>query len=342
VRPRRVVRFARLVHAARPRSWRTFGPRRLRRHLKPALVATQGGAAGLPRYFSTTALGSSDRLATGRSGPRSTPLALPQRSRLTLSQRGGGQVLALIGVIIAAATLLITWLSYRARRSRLDHEFVSGARLLSDDAAHLPTQLEVRYQDEVLHRPYLQIVRLINAGPREIKEDDFRMPIRIELGVPVIAVHVAKTRPPEIAPRVRRDATAAVVEPMLFNRQDWIGLSILTDGEPTHRRVELRAVNTAESRPFRVPNREQWLPGTVAALVGVLSFILFVLVWGALVFVPAPKGSSKPYSIRPPLPEWADTVGIFVVMALAITGAFLAWNLALRWVRRTVESFRIF
>jgi hypothetical protein len=30
-RPRRKVRFARLIHAARPRSWRTFGPRRLRR-----------------------------------------------------------------------------------------------------------------------------------------------------------------------------------------------------------------------------------------------------------------------------------------------------------------------
>jgi hypothetical protein len=28
-RPRRKVRFARLIHAARPRSWRTYGPRRL-------------------------------------------------------------------------------------------------------------------------------------------------------------------------------------------------------------------------------------------------------------------------------------------------------------------------
>jgi hypothetical protein len=31
-RPRRKVRVARLFHAARPRSWRTCGPRRLRRH----------------------------------------------------------------------------------------------------------------------------------------------------------------------------------------------------------------------------------------------------------------------------------------------------------------------
>jgi hypothetical protein len=43
VRPRRKVRFARLIHAARPRSWRTFGPRRLRRQSEPALIATQGG-----------------------------------------------------------------------------------------------------------------------------------------------------------------------------------------------------------------------------------------------------------------------------------------------------------
>jgi hypothetical protein len=42
VRPRRVVRFARLIHAARPRSWRTCGPRRLRRQSQPELAATHG------------------------------------------------------------------------------------------------------------------------------------------------------------------------------------------------------------------------------------------------------------------------------------------------------------
>jgi hypothetical protein len=31
--PRRAVRSARLIHAARPRSWRTCGARRVRRHL---------------------------------------------------------------------------------------------------------------------------------------------------------------------------------------------------------------------------------------------------------------------------------------------------------------------
>jgi hypothetical protein len=41
-RPRRKVRFARLIHAARPRSWRTYGPRRLRRQSEPVLVATHG------------------------------------------------------------------------------------------------------------------------------------------------------------------------------------------------------------------------------------------------------------------------------------------------------------
>jgi hypothetical protein len=40
VRPRRAVRFARLIHAARPRSWPAFGRRRLS---EPGLVATQRG-----------------------------------------------------------------------------------------------------------------------------------------------------------------------------------------------------------------------------------------------------------------------------------------------------------
>jgi hypothetical protein len=43
-RPRRKVRFAPLIHAARPRCWRTCGPRRLRRQSQPAPVATDGAA----------------------------------------------------------------------------------------------------------------------------------------------------------------------------------------------------------------------------------------------------------------------------------------------------------
>jgi hypothetical protein len=34
-RPGRAVRFVRLIHAARPRSWRTCGPGRLRRQSQP-------------------------------------------------------------------------------------------------------------------------------------------------------------------------------------------------------------------------------------------------------------------------------------------------------------------
>jgi hypothetical protein len=45
VRPRRKERFARLIHATRPRSWPAFGRRRLRRQPEPGLAATQRGAA---------------------------------------------------------------------------------------------------------------------------------------------------------------------------------------------------------------------------------------------------------------------------------------------------------
>jgi hypothetical protein len=44
-RPHRKERFARLIDTARPRSWRTFGPRRLRRQLCADRLATRGGPA---------------------------------------------------------------------------------------------------------------------------------------------------------------------------------------------------------------------------------------------------------------------------------------------------------
>jgi hypothetical protein len=39
-RPRRAVRFAQLIPTTRPRSWRTFGPRRPWRQSQPGLLAT--------------------------------------------------------------------------------------------------------------------------------------------------------------------------------------------------------------------------------------------------------------------------------------------------------------
>jgi hypothetical protein len=45
-RMRRMVRFARLIQRRVRAFWRTYGPRRLRRHLKPDVVTTRGGSAG--------------------------------------------------------------------------------------------------------------------------------------------------------------------------------------------------------------------------------------------------------------------------------------------------------
>jgi hypothetical protein len=70
-RPRRKVRFARLIHAARPRSWRTCGPRRLRRQYQPALVATDGGPVARPASPPQVApAGPILRLSVGRVGGR--------------------------------------------------------------------------------------------------------------------------------------------------------------------------------------------------------------------------------------------------------------------------------
>src|SRR6266511_1654680 len=44
-RPRRAVRFARLIDRRVRALWRTCGPRRLRRPSQPDLAATQGGPA---------------------------------------------------------------------------------------------------------------------------------------------------------------------------------------------------------------------------------------------------------------------------------------------------------
>jgi hypothetical protein len=73
-RPRRKERFARLTHAARPRSWRTCGPRRRRRQSELALVATQGDAAGAAPSSGIGAAGGPIDLGLGLRGGRWAPL----------------------------------------------------------------------------------------------------------------------------------------------------------------------------------------------------------------------------------------------------------------------------
>jgi hypothetical protein len=53
-RPHRVDALRAIDSSARPRSWRTVGPRRLRRQSQPALVATHGGAVRTPCCRSTS------------------------------------------------------------------------------------------------------------------------------------------------------------------------------------------------------------------------------------------------------------------------------------------------
>ena len=254
--------------------------------------------------------------------------------------------ITLIGVVIAALTLVVTWVGFRisSRLNHLDHEFVSGARLLSDDAVRLPNGLEVRYQGEMVANPYLQIVRLINVGPRAIREEDFRMPIQIEFGAPVIAVHVTKTNPLEIEPRVRKESTKVFVEPMLFNRRDWIALSILTDGEPTERadqRVWVRAVNTAESRPFRVPTRENW-PMRVSLVAAFICWLpLWIAEWGVIYSNAWRTERQEDLHLRWPLPEWVVLMTWTLVFAVPIAVGFATERFMTRRLRQISESYQI-
>jgi hypothetical protein len=100
-RPRRVVRFARLIHAARPRSWRTFGPRRLRRHSDADRIATlrdtgERRGAAMPVASSCSQVMRPDlraRRALGRDrGNRPSPPPTPASARPpTLVRPGDGQ-----------------------------------------------------------------------------------------------------------------------------------------------------------------------------------------------------------------------------------------------------------
>jgi hypothetical protein len=84
-RPRRKVRFARLIQRRVRAFWRTFGPRRLRRQSEPALVATQGGTAFFAGSHFTI------RWAVGEATkPASSELSTAATARLVVSVPSNG------------------------------------------------------------------------------------------------------------------------------------------------------------------------------------------------------------------------------------------------------------
>jgi hypothetical protein len=250
------------------------------------------------------------------------------------------RAIAIIGAVTAVLTILIT-LVLRERK-RFDFEFISGTRLLADEATRLAGELELRFRNSIVKDPYLLLVRLINTGNRPLAEEDFEEPVRIELDAPVLSAWIAKADPEELTPAVKWQTATVEVSATLFNRGDWMALGVLTDGEPKEKRVKVRIIGVKKARKFEhISNALNQTAVFLGILAGTSSFLAFALLvdpltngqftrWGDLANPPGIAG--------PPWQYYAVTILAFVIPT--IIGIVI--TRMVRWLtQRTTESMKV-
>jgi hypothetical protein len=231
---------------------------------------------------------------------------------------------------------------------RLDHEFISGVRLLVGEATRLGEGLEVRYEGKPLKDPYLLLVRIINTGRRAIDEEEFREPVAVEVDQRIVSARVVKTgrlgmRPPPAGGRTGIRAGQVTVNEnearlggMLFNKNEWVAISLLMDGEPTLRQVHIRVPDVEPTREFKPESYRQWYEPffpIFGILVGTLVLALLIYPWSV---------------IRDRLGEDSTIVG-GLALALLLLAIFLgvkanqfARRFFGRWEKYREESLRVF
>jgi hypothetical protein len=94
-------------------------------------------------------------------------------------------------------------------------------------------ELVIFYRGDQLDHPHTASISLISKGRLDIPRAAFDgQPLRLDLGVPVIAILKASTAPDRTPPVVRPEASALIISPALIGKRETIAISVLTDGQP--------------------------------------------------------------------------------------------------------------
>jgi hypothetical protein len=97
-----------------------------------------------------------------------------------------------------------------------------------------PSGLEIRYDGHVLSDPHLVTVEIISCGRRDIPQDRFDGPIKLDFGTEILAVieSVSVARPRTVpAPRTTTTATALYIEPTLLACDHELYYRVLVNGD---------------------------------------------------------------------------------------------------------------
>jgi hypothetical protein len=176
----------------------------------------------------------------------------------------GALIVGLVGIILA--------IRFRPRQSKgLGWRYQSANRIIRVTPAELnKLRLRVVYGERNIDDPNIIVLRILNAGHQEIREDDFDRPITIEFKESqLLALDVIGQSSPSMEVSFKLDTSApnrVTLNPLLLNVGDWLELQFVTDGDIEQPSIGARiAGQTME--PTMVPRFRPMVP-IYAAIVG--------------------------------------------------------------------------
>lgn len=251
-----------------------------------------------------------------------------------------GVIVAVIGAVaVVRATIVIG----RPKR-RLLYWMPKAAPLLNAEG-EASRNLQVRWGDRVVGDPHVAEIGLFNQGSQAISADDFGegLPLRLDVGVPIIGVLKSSTTPKSRPIPDRTVADVLEIGPGLIGSRQTVMFSVLVDGTPSRLTCAPAAIKDVEvSRRDSTYDRLRHFisirQGRPAAPVVAAVFLALFLGAGlgyiarqarhAPRSISHPTSPSQPASTRPPVvagPALQDPAGTGVAgVAYSPGGTVLA------------------
>lgn len=144
----------------------------------------------------------------------------------------------LIGLAGLVTGFIFFWLSRKPKR--LGWEIISSTALVSFKGRSLP--LKVVFDGEDVYSPNIVVLRLGNAGKKEIRSEDFDGPVRVSFDKGrLLATSVSNTSVEGITYDLDTSQENEIrIEPKLLNPREWLDIQFVTDGPLEEPRVFAR------------------------------------------------------------------------------------------------------
>ncbi|MEU4339347.1 hypothetical protein AB0F59_32655 [Micromonospora lupini] len=151
---------------------------------------------------------------------------------------------AVATAIIAAAALVVAYLTYLRQRNKtgLEYLVVGNTRVVPRAT---PKDLEVTYKGSVVSDASVVVVRIVNTGDKAVLPEDFRSPLAIKLqgANKVVSALTTKTRPTDLGATVSAEDNCCLIQPLLINPTDMIQIQLLASGLAKNVVLEGRIAN---------------------------------------------------------------------------------------------------